>query len=68
MTVTRGEWECIISLLIDSDGKNQFAHTLNGSSLVLPRVMAGILENNQTNDSIKIPKVLIPYTDFKLIN
>ncbi len=52
----------------DIHGKNQFAHTLNGSSLALPRVMAGILENNQTNDSIKIPKVLIPYTDFKLIN
>lgn len=52
----------------DINGKNQFAHTLNGSSLALPRVMAGILENNQTNDSIKIPKVLIPYTDFKLIN
>jgi seryl-tRNA synthetase len=52
----------------DTNGKNQFAHTLNGSSLALPRVMAGILENNQTNDSIKIPKVLIPYTDFKLIN
>ena len=52
----------------DINGKNQFAHTLNGSSLALPRIMAGILENNQTNDSIKIPKVLIPYTDFKLIN
>ena len=52
----------------DINGKNQFAHTLNGSSLALPRVMAGILENNQTNGSIKIPKVLIPYTDFKLIN
>ena len=52
----------------DINGKNQFAHTLNGSSLALPRVMAGILENNQTNDSIKIPKVLIPYTDFKLIS
>ena len=52
----------------DINGKNQFAHTLNGSSLALPRVMAGILENNQTNDSIKIPKVLIPYTNFKLIN
>ena len=44
----------------DINGKNQFAHTLNGSSLALPRIMAGILENNQTNDSIKIPKVLIP--------
>ena len=52
----------------DISGKNQIAHTLNGSSLALPRIMAGILENNQTNDSIKIPKVLIPYTDFKLIN
>ncbi len=52
----------------DADGKNQLAHTLNGSSLALPRVLAGILENNQTAEGIQVPKVLIPYTGFELIN
>ena len=51
----------------DTDGKNKLAHTLNGSSLALPRVLAGILENYQTPDGIKIPKVLIPYCGFDLI-
>ena len=51
----------------DADGKNKLAHTLNGSSLALPRVLAGILENYQTPDGIKIPKVLIPYCGFDLI-
>ena len=50
------------------DGKSEFAHTLNGSSLALPRVIAGILENYQTNDSINIPEVLIPYTGFSVID
>ena len=50
------------------DGKSEFAHTLNGSSLALPRVIAGILENYQTNDSINIPEVLIPYTGFTVID
>ena len=50
------------------DGKNQLAHTLNGSSLALPRVLAGILENYQTEDGIQIPEVLIPYTGFSIIN
>ena len=50
------------------DGKSEFVHTLNGSSLALPRVLAGILENYQTNDSINIPKVLIPYTGFSVID
>uniref|UniRef100_UPI0040497EE0 serine--tRNA ligase n=1 Tax=Flavobacterium sp. TaxID=239 RepID=UPI0040497EE0 len=52
----------------DSDGKNQLAHTLNGSSLALPRVLAGILENYQTPDGIVIPEVLRKYTGFDIIN
>lgn len=52
----------------DENGKSQLAHTLNGSSLALPRVLAGILENNQTNNGIKIPKVLIPYCGFDTID
>lgn len=52
----------------DSDGKNQLAHTLNGSSLALPRVLAGILENYQTSDGIVIPEVLRKYTGFDIIN
>ncbi len=51
----------------DADGKKHLAHTLNGSSLALPRVMAGILENYQTEDGILIPKVLQPYTGFTKI-
>ena len=52
----------------NSEGKNELAHTLNGSSLALPRVLAGILENYQTPDGIKIPDVLVPYTGFEYIN
>ncbi len=52
----------------DKDGKNQLAHTLNGSSLALPRVMAGILENYQTPDGIVVPEVLRKYTGFDIIN
>jgi seryl-tRNA synthetase len=52
----------------NSDGKNQLAHTLNGSSLALPRVLAALLENYQTPEGIKIPEVLIPYTGFKTID
>ena len=51
----------------DEHGKNQLAHTLNGSALALPRVMAGILENYQTSDGIIIPEVLRPYTGFDKI-
>lgn len=51
----------------NKDGKNELAHTLNGSSLALPRVLAGILENYQTEKGIVIPNVLQPYTGFKLI-
>ena len=52
----------------NSEGKKELAHTLNGSSLALPRVLAGILENYQTEDGIVIPEALIPYTGFKIIN
>ena len=52
----------------DKDGKNQLAHTLNGSSLALPRVLAGILENYQTADGIVIPEVLRPYCGFDIID
>ncbi len=51
----------------NSDGKTQLCHTLNGSSLALPRVLAGILENYQSEDGIQIPEVLIPYTGFDKI-
>lgn len=50
------------------DGKTQLAHTLNGSSLALPRVLAGILENYQTSEGIVIPEVLRKYTGFDIIN
>ena len=52
----------------NSDSKSQLAHTLNGSSLALPRVLAGILENYQTPEGIRIPKVLQKYTGFDIIN
>jgi seryl-tRNA synthetase len=52
----------------NSEGKSQLAHTLNGSSLALPRVLAGILENYQTENSIEIPEVLRPYTGFERID
>ncbi|MGB5459056.1 MAG: serine--tRNA ligase [Eudoraea sp.] len=51
----------------DENNKTQFAHTLNGSSLALPRVLAGILENYQTEDGINIPDILVPYTGFSKI-
>jgi seryl-tRNA synthetase len=50
-----------------NDKKTQLAHTLNGSALALPRILAAILENNQTADGIKIPEVLVPYTGFDQI-
>ncbi|MCL6274613.1 serine--tRNA ligase [Muricauda sp. 2012CJ35-5] len=52
----------------DENGKRQLAHTLNGSSLALPRVLAGILENYQTEDGINIPEVLVPYCGFDRID
>jgi len=52
----------------DESGKMQLAHTLNGSSLALPRVVAALLEDNQTEDGIVIPEVLRPYTGFDRID
>ena len=52
----------------NKEGKSELAHTLNGSSLALPRVLAGILENYQTEDGIKIPDVLVPYCGFDIID
>lgn len=52
----------------DSDGKTRLAHTLNGSALALPRIVATLLENNQTPDGIKIPACLVPYTGFDMIS
>ncbi len=52
----------------DSEGNRQLAHTLNGSSLALPRIVAALLENNQTPEGIRIPKALVPYTGFEMIN
>jgi len=49
------------------DKKTELLHTLNGSALALPRILAAMLENNQTPDGIKIPKVLVPYTGFNMI-
>ncbi len=50
------------------DGKMQLLHTLNGSALALPRIVAALLENNQTPDGIRIPEVLVPFTKFDLID
>lgn len=52
----------------DADKKIQLVHTLNGSALALPRIVAALLENNQTEDGIRIPKALVPYTGFEFIN
>jgi len=51
-----------------ADGKTILAHSLNGSALAFPRILASILENNQTPEGIKIPKALIPYAGFDMIN
>jgi seryl-tRNA synthetase len=51
----------------DGDAKPVLAHTLNGSALALPRIVATMLENNQTAEGIKIPKVLVPYCGFDMI-
>lgn len=52
----------------NTNNKPQLAHTLNGSALALPRIVATLLENNQTDKGIRIPKVLIPYTGFEIIS
>lgn len=52
----------------DANGKTQLVHTLNGSALALPRIVAALLENNQSENGIKIPDALIPYTGFNILN
>ena len=52
----------------DADKKMQLCHTLNGSALALPRIVAALLENHQTPEGIRIPKALIPYTGFDMID
>ena len=52
----------------NAEGKTQLAHTLNGSALALPRIVATLLENNQTENGIKVPEVLVPYTRFEWID
>jgi seryl-tRNA synthetase len=51
----------------NKEGKTQLLHTLNGSALALPRIVAAILENNQTKQGIRIPKILVTYTKFEMI-
>ena len=51
-----------------ADKKTHLCHTLNGSALALPRIMAALLENNQTPEGIRIPKALVPYTGFDIID
>jgi seryl-tRNA synthetase len=51
----------------NKEGKTQLLHTLNGSALALPRIVAALLENNQTKERIRIPKALVPYTSFEAI-
>ncbi len=50
------------------DKKTQLCHTLNGSALALPRIVAALLENNQTTEGIRIPKILVPYCGFEIID
>ncbi len=52
----------------DESKKTQLCHTLNGSAMALPRIVAALLENNQTPEGIRIPKALVPYTGFEIIN
>jgi seryl-tRNA synthetase len=52
----------------NAQGKMQLVHTLNGSALALPRIVASVLENNQTSEGIVVPEVLIPYTGFSMIH
>ena len=52
----------------NENGKNQLCHTLNGSALALPRIFAALVENNQTENGILIPKVLQEYTRFNIID
>jgi seryl-tRNA synthetase len=56
-----------LKLRMKTEGKSQLLHTLNGSALALPRILATILENNQTPEGIRIPKALVPYCGFDMI-
>ena len=51
-----------------AEGKTELCHTLNGSALALPRIVAALLENNQTPNGIRIPKTLVPYCGFEIID
>lgn len=51
-----------------TEGKNQLVHTLNGSAMALPRIMAALLENNQTEEGIKLPKIIAEYAKFEMIS
>ena len=57
-----------LKLRMKAEGKNILLHTLNGSALALPRILGSILENNQTPEGIRIPKVLVPYCGFEMID
>jgi seryl-tRNA synthetase len=57
-----------LKIRMKTEGKSQLLHTLNGSALALPRILATILENNQTAEGIRIPKVLVPYCGFEMIS
>ena len=50
------------------DKKIELCHTLNGSALALPRIVAAILENNQTPDGVRVPKALVPYCGFEMLD
>lgn len=52
----------------DANGKTSLVHTLNGSALALPRIIAAILENHQTTEGVRIPKALVPYTKFEILD
>ena len=56
-----------LKLRFKKEGKTQLLHTLNGSALAVPRILAALLENNQTPEGIKVPQVLVPYTGFDII-
>ena len=57
-----------MSLSSADNKKIEICHTLNGSALALPRIVAALLENNQTDEGIRIPKALVPYTGFEIID
>ena len=58
----------VTNIYRDAEKKTELCHTLNGSALALPRIVAALLENNQTPEGIRIPKALVPYTGFEIID